>query len=136
MATDYVARSELKTFLINLANAFRSNDFDTLRCCYAEHPDIYWAGTDGEYAGLEAVHANLRTICDEGDDPDMRVDLSFRTHILIRDTIACIASPLNFYIRENSHPVVQKARFTATLEKIDGEWKILQQHVSVLPIQN
>ena len=108
-------------------------DIDLVKEIWANSPDIVVFGTSGDdkYVGWSQIH-----------DVMQRQFNSFQeTYISVRDQVievsetgktAWFSEVMNYnYIYQGEPKQYEGLRFTGVLEKIDGDWYIVQSHMSV-----
>lgn len=113
--------------------ANEKQDIELVHEVWAEEPDIVVLGTnsDEKIIGWEQIKSTLQRQFDSFDD----------TYISVRDQVininetgntAWFSEIMNYnYIYQGEAKQFEGIRFTGVLKKIDGEWFIVQSHISI-----
>ena len=113
--------------------AMEKQDMDLVQEIWASEPDIKVFGTnsDEKIIGWEQIRSTLQRQFDSFDD----------TYISVRDQVvdvnetgntAWFSEIMNYnYIYQGEAKQFEGIRFTGVLNKKDGEWFIVQSHISI-----
>ncbi len=113
--------------------AMEKQDMDLVKEIWASEPDIKVFGTnsDEKIIGWEQIRSTLQRQFDSFDD----------TYISVRDQVvdvnetgntAWFSEIMNYnYIYQGEAKQFEGIRFTGVLNKKDGEWFIVQSHISI-----
>ncbi|RLD38786.1 MAG: hypothetical protein DRI74_02880 [Bacteroidetes bacterium] len=124
---------EISQLLDNLAAATESGNFEMIENIWWTSEDVLLIGTDNDQKLegweeiSEAIKKQFRTF------GETLISITDQTIWLNDDaTIAWFAEELNYnFVFEEKAMTYEGIRFTGVMRKIDGKWRLVQQHMSI-----
>jgi len=125
--------SEIRTLLEQYELARENEDFSTIEIIWANDDNILLIGTESheELKGIDAIKKAMARQFNEFENTLINIS-DQKIGINKSGTTAWFYEMLDYnFIYQGEDMVFEGIRFTGVLEKRDGQWKLVQGHLSI-----
>ena len=130
MNADEQTTSEVKKVLIHFGEAFSRRDMGRQSALLAPDPDVTFFGTgaDEERVGLSEIKDQI--LRDWAQSESAFIDWT-QLSVSAQGNVAWVAAHVTLKARASGREMAFPGRITVVMDKRDGQWLIVQWHMSV-----
>jgi uncharacterized protein (TIGR02246 family) len=123
------AEQEIRLHYDRYVAAIRAQDVGAMMALYADDAHVFDTMSDWAYVGADAWRVNVEDwFSHEGMSQDVQIE---NMVITVAGDLAVVRMDVHFSASTETETHSMWNRFTSALRKVDGAWKIFQEHTSV-----